>query len=345
MVDGSGGCDCCGVSFGDRASRAPEPGADAGGRRCRLSALRSLLPHLALAVLVIVGFWIAALVRDGAAAPEDRPERAGLAGIRYDPPRPAPDFAALDHHGEPFRLARQPHPLALVFFGYVSCTDVCPTNLIKMGRIQEALGDDADQVAFVLVSVDPEHEPPAVMRERLAEYEGEIVGVTGDPAALEEVYDAWGVRRERVTVTRGDRAMEKIEHSGQIHLVRGMDELLASYPYGTAVEDMVADLRALIADPGFAERRLPAVGAVREVVLPPGAYTKRYQDDPDLPSYMRFRVGDTLRWVNEDYMYHFIGDLRLAPGESATQTFDRPGTFYFGCTAVPEERVRIVVHE
>ncbi len=266
-----------------------------------------------------------------------------LSGIRYDPPRRMSDIKALDQHGERFVLTKQEHPLAMVFFGYTACTDVCPTNLKRFEQIQEMMGREADQVLFVFVTIDPERETPQVMRRYLKRYKGEILGVTGSPSQLERVYDQWGIVRKRVEVApEVDPRGYKFDHTGQIFLVRDGVQLLVSYPYGTDAEAMAQELTAVLRDPSVADR-LPPVGAVREVTIPTGSFTKRGQQAGGLPSYLRLRLGDTVRWRNADYMYHTVGDLRLAPETSATQRFDEEGTFYLGCTAIPEDTIRISV--
>ncbi len=274
---------------------------------------------------------------------QDEAPRA-LRGIHYDPPRHAPALVGLDHNGQSFSLERQPHPLSMVFFGYVSCTDVCPTNLKKFEKIQQALGDDADQVQFVFVTIDPGNEPPKKMAEYLQYYEGEIIGVTGKYAdSLDETYKEWGIVRKRVELDEPVMGRTyKFDHSGQIYLVQRGEKMPVSYPYGTSHETMTEDLRALLDDPSLGER-LPEVSSVREVAIPPGSYTRKAQSNPGLPAYLRVKVGDTIRWRNDDYMYHFIGDISLGPDEEATQRFDEPGEFYFGCTALPSEVIRISV--
>ncbi|MGM0555344.1 MAG: SCO family protein [Myxococcota bacterium] len=267
-----------------------------------------------------------------------------LRGIHYDPPRVANEIVGVDHNAQPFTLSRQPHPLQMVFFGYVSCTDVCPTNLKKFEKVEKRLGERADQVQFVFVSIDTEKETPKVMSEYLENYDGEIIGVTAGRARdLDSVYDSWNIVRDKVELdTPINGRKYKYDHTGQIFLVQGGEKIPVTYPYGTDWETMAEDVEALLDDPSFSQK-LPKIGSVEEVTLEPGTYTRAKQDNPTLPSYLRVRVGDAIRWKNDDYMYHFIGDIVLAPGDEATQKFDEPGEYYFGCTAVPSEVIRIKV--
>ncbi|RDV39921.1 hypothetical protein DV096_04990 [Bradymonadaceae bacterium TMQ3] len=306
----------------------------------------------AAAALVVLG-GLSALILSGALVASDTDKLAATAepphtlrGIHYNPPRLAPALHGIDHNARAFSLKRQPHPLAMVFFGYVSCLDVCPTNLKKFEKIEENLGEDADQVQFLFVTIDPEKETPEELRAYLGHYHGEIVGLTARPGEdMQPTYDNWGVVRRRVELEKPIAGRDYAwDHSGQIYLVMDGQRIAVSYPYGTSVEAMTEDVRALLKDPTLGQR-LPEVGEVRDVSIEAGSYTRAAQQNPTLPSYLRVNVGDAIRWKNDDYMYHFVGDIALAPGQSALQKFDEPGDFYFGCTAVPQEVIRIRVFE
>lgn len=272
-------------------------------------------------------------------------EVPALRGIAYDPPRRVADIRATDTNGQPYIFARQPHPLALVVFGYVNCMDVCATNLVVMKRVQGLLGKRADQVQLVFVTIDPEYETPARMKEVLAYHQGEIVGLTGTLEDLAPVYAAWNIVRTRKPVTENDPTGRgyKWDHTAQMFLVRDRRDLLTAYPYGTDEAAIAGDIGRLLDDPAVATKRLPAPGEVRTITFPPLAYSLDFAKNPTIPAYVRLRAGDTLRWVNNDFMDHAAGEIVLSPGESATQTYDTPGDYYFLCTATPGEALRISV--
>lgn len=307
-------------------------------------ALGVLVPTVALVLALAVLSQVAEDSLESTSDAAAVPTVEALRGIHYAPPRVVSDIKAVDQNGKPFVLSRQPHPLMMVFFGYVSCTDVCPTNLKKMEIMQQKLGEQADQVQFVFVSVAPEHEKPEIMREYLEQYDGEIVGLTAKRAdGLDQTYADWGIVRRKVELDTPILGRNyKYDHTAQIFLVQEGRRLLVTYPYGMDVDTMTEDVQAMLADPSLGTR-LPEVGSVKTVALPPGTFTKAAQQNPTIPAYLRLRKGESIRWKNDDYMYHFIGDISLAPGEEATQKFDEAGTFYFGCTAVPSEIIRIAV--
>lgn len=315
--------------------------APAGGIFGRVLVISALL--LGLSLLSSIG-----CAKNSEGPPDEEAQSAPetLRGVHYSPPREAPEIDAIDYNARPFNLGRQPHPLALVFFGYVGCTDVCPTNLKKFEKMQQILGKDADQVQFVFVTIDPKNETPEVMKDYLSYYKGEIIGVTAEkPRGLDSVYEEWQIVRNRVELDKPVNGLYyKYDHTGQIFLVQNGDKIPVSYPYGTSTEVMAEDVKNLLADPTLGDR-LPEIGEVKEVAIPAGSFRRSAQENPGLPAYVRVRVGEGIRWKNNDYMYHFIGDISLAPGASALQIFDEPGELYLGCTALPKEVIRIAVEE
>ena len=120
-------------------------------------------------------------------------------GTTIDPPLPTADFTLTDQNGQPFRLSDQQSDLTLLFFGYASCPDVCPMTLAVWNQIYEALGDDADRVRFILVTVDPDRDTPAQMKPYIAVFNPSFIGRTGTLDELETVYERYGIFREKDT--------------------------------------------------------------------------------------------------------------------------------------------------
>ncbi len=79
-------------------------------------------------------------------------------GTELDPPQSAPEIALQSHRGDTFRLADLQGKVVVLTFLYTSCTDVCPLIGVKLKKAAEALGSDAERVAFVVVSTDPERD-------------------------------------------------------------------------------------------------------------------------------------------------------------------------------------------
>ena len=89
--------------------------------------------------------------------------------------------------------------------GFTRCPDVCPTTLLDAGAWLDGLGDDADDVTVIFVSVDPEHDRPANLKQYLSAFDERIVGLTADSeAAITELAQAYGIRFEKIPLSNGD---------------------------------------------------------------------------------------------------------------------------------------------
>ncbi|MGV8838858.1 MAG: SCO family protein [Bauldia sp.] len=101
------------------------------------------------------------------------------------------------------------------FFGFTNCPDVCPTALAEMTGYLDALGDDADKIDMVFVSVDPERDTPDVMARYMTAFDPRITGLTGSLDEVREVSEAFFVFFEKVPIAGGDYTMN---HSAGIIL-------------------------------------------------------------------------------------------------------------------------------
>src|SRR3989337_3492295 len=121
-------------------------------------------------------------------------------GSVIDPPVQAIDFTLPDQNGKDFRLSDQKGKVVLLFFGYTNCPDECPVTLADFVKIKAKLGNKADQVKFVLVTTDPERDTAVRMQEYLKNFDPTFVGLVGESADLEPVWEAYGVYRAEVEV-------------------------------------------------------------------------------------------------------------------------------------------------
>ncbi len=198
-----------------------------------------------LALAMALSFALAGCGALGAGSRQAAQQR-NLHGLSGEPPPPAPDFTLTDQNGKPFRLSDQRGKVVLLFFGYTSCPDVCPTTLGDLRRVRKLLGNDAEHVKVVLVTVDPERDSP----ERLGTYvtsagDPTFVGLTGDRRALEQVWREYGVFVQR------DPAPESavgytITHGARVYLVSPDGKLATTYAFGTPAKDIAADIRRIL---------------------------------------------------------------------------------------------------
>src|ERR1700729_2903114 len=74
------------------------------------------------------------------------------------------DFVLTDYNNQPFELSSLQGKAVLIFFGYTSCPDICPTTLSKLASVYKVLGNDAKRVKTVYISVDPQRDTPEPLK-------------------------------------------------------------------------------------------------------------------------------------------------------------------------------------
>ena len=173
------------------------------------------------------------------------PSSPSFRGNALDSPVAAPDFALTDQHGQPFRLSEQQGNVVVLFFGYASCPDVCPTTLGMWRRVQTELGDDAQRVRFVFVTVDPERDTRERLQEHLTIFSPDFIGLTGTPADLEPVYQAYGVYHEKEILPESELGYQ-ISHTASAYVIDPDGYWRLRHLFGTPSEDIVYDIRQLL---------------------------------------------------------------------------------------------------
>ncbi|AWM03794.1 SCO family protein [Bradyrhizobium amphicarpaeae] len=128
----------------------------------------------------------------------------------------------------------------LIFFGYTHCPDVCPTSLFEISEVLRALGKDADKVNAVFVSVDPERDTPAVMKDYLGSFDPHLEGLSGDPAETAKVITSYRVYAKKVPTKDGDYTMD---HTALIYLMDRDGRFVSPFNLKRTPEEAAADLK------------------------------------------------------------------------------------------------------
>ncbi len=122
----------------------------------------------------------------------------------------------VDQSGAPFRAARiAGRPYAL-FFGFTHCPDICPTTLLQMSNLLRQLGTDADRVAIIFVTVDPERDTAEILQSYLTSFDPRIIALTGTSDQIKSVAAAWKAVYDRID--EGSNAYT-IAHSAHVYLM------------------------------------------------------------------------------------------------------------------------------
>ncbi|SFP84297.1 SCO family protein [Tranquillimonas alkanivorans] len=144
--------------------------------------------------------------------PEPKITYQGEADIRSE-------FSLVDHTGRAVTEEDYADRWQLVFFGFTYCPDICPTTLAYMGTVLDLLGEKADRVAPLFVTVDPERDTPEVLSDYVAAFHPRLTGLTGTEAQVAAAAEAFKVYYERLEDESAPDGY-LMAHSGHIYLMR-----------------------------------------------------------------------------------------------------------------------------
>ena len=167
---------------------------------------------VAAAVAAAVGLWLGQ--RLFSAPPPPQLENAVL----YPTPRAIPEFHLTRADGQPLTLADWRGRWTVVYFGYTSCPDVCPTTLATFKQVWKELaeGGVAAKLRFDFISVDPQRDTPEVLHKYVSYFDPAFVAATGPDSELTPLTRAMGLMYARSTDANG---VISVEHSGAAVIV------------------------------------------------------------------------------------------------------------------------------
>lgn len=149
-------------------------------------------------------------------------------------------FRLIDHNGNEVTDQSLKGRPFLVFFGFTHCPDVCPTALFDVSEVMRALGPDADRTAALFVTVDPERDTQAKLKDYLSSFDPHLRGLTGDEKALADMQRAYRVYAKKVLLDGGDYTMD---HTALVYLMDKEGRFVAPFNLKRPPEAAAADLR------------------------------------------------------------------------------------------------------
>lgn len=157
-------------------------------------------------------------------------------------PQPAPEFTLTADTGERVSLESYRGQVVLMYFGYTFCPDICPASLAELADATDLLGDEADEVQVVMVSVDPARDTPEALSEYMDYFDPNFVGLTGTDSEIRAVADAYGVfyQAEQGTAATG----YLVDHLASVFVIDRDGDWVEILSYGTTSEQIAADVRA-----------------------------------------------------------------------------------------------------
>jgi protein SCO1 len=150
----------------------------------------------------------------------------------------------MDHNGKPRTLADFHGKVVLVFFGFTHCPDACPTTLAEMAQALRQLGPDADKVQVLFVTVDPERDTPAVLRQYVPSFNPAFLGLYGDPDATARTAKEFKVFYQKQPLPGGGYS---VDHTAGTYVYDREGRLRLFAQYGRGAAPILHDLRILLA--------------------------------------------------------------------------------------------------
>ena len=158
-----------------------------------------------LLALLLSGIAHAALAHDGVVhSARDEAATHGAEGEGSEGPLPieiTPRFRLIDQTGRSVTEVDFAGRPMVIFFGYANCDSICPVALPRMGAALDMLGDRADEIAPIMITVDPARDTPETLAKKLPEHHPRLIGLTGDAAALSAARAAFQVEVKQVAET------------------------------------------------------------------------------------------------------------------------------------------------
>ena len=133
----------------------------------------------------------------------------------------------------------------LVFFGYTSCPDLCPTTLMDIAGALEKLGPDAGRVQALFITVDPERDTPDVMGQYTAAFDPRIAGLTGTREQVAAAAQAYGAYSERRESGEDDRSY-LVDHSTHLTIMDPQGRFVRGLGFDTPSQRIADTLRGLM---------------------------------------------------------------------------------------------------
>lgn len=176
-----------------------------------------------------------------------QPTGTTLRGVALKEVRAARDFTLTDHHGQPLHMHDIQGKVVVLFFGYTHCPDICPLTLSVMSRAAAVLGNEAEQVRFLFVTVDPERDSASRLGTYVSRWnQVNVTGLTGSREQLAPVYAEYQVAIEKVPRENGAYS---VNHSALTWLIDKSGMVRAYLPMGASGEDLANDIRYLLKNP------------------------------------------------------------------------------------------------
>ena len=175
---------------------------------------------------------------DGAAVP------AGFKAVDITGATYAQELDLPDTEGKRRHIAEFKGKLTVVFFGFTQCPDVCPTTMLELAQVKQALGADGEKVQGIFVSLDPERDTPEVLRAYVQNFNPSFIALRGTPEETQAIAKRFKVFYAKVPgKTEGSYSLD---HTAGSFVFDTQGKIRLFTRYGGGAEALKHDLQLLL---------------------------------------------------------------------------------------------------
>lgn len=215
--------------------------AEAGAKTRRINAIALGLSVIAIVIVA----YLAGRLYFG----------SGLGGLGQQAAiAPAPaiggPFTLVDQDGNTVTDADFHGRYMLIYFGYTYCPDVCPTGLTRNSDALDLMGDAADKVVPVFITVDPERDTVALMKDYADFFHPRLVALTGTPEQIAAVAKAYRVYYAKAQEEGADADDYLVDHTSITYVMGPDGQFLSHFGHDVSPERMAERLNKIVAGEG-----------------------------------------------------------------------------------------------
>ncbi len=144
-------------------------------------------------------------------------------------------FSLIDHHGARVTERDYSGRVLAVYFGFLSCPDICPAELLSIAQAIEKLGPAGDAIQPIFITLDPDRDTEQALADYVGAIHPRLVGLTGSRDEIRRAADAYRVYFAKAEGPGGDYS---IDHMGFIYLMGADGQYAGFLPPGTPIERM-----------------------------------------------------------------------------------------------------------
>jgi protein SCO1/2 len=168
-----------------------------------------------------------------------------MTSLAPDMPSIGGDFDLVDHDGRRINRATYAGRFVLLFFGFTHCRAVCPRALTRISAALELLGDLADSIQPLYVSIDPERDTPAVMKAFVAERFPRFTGLTGERNHVDAMKKDFRVFAQKAD-DPADPNGYAMPHTALTYMLDPAGDYLAHFPDTIDAQELAGRIRAFV---------------------------------------------------------------------------------------------------